>query len=99
MPYPQPVNAEATAYLVIEPTWRRYGEDADGNPILDGARITGVKQRLPKTTPPGSVAIKVKVRVPSGAFIPLVVDAVLDVPDSLIVRTAEVSITKPENPS
>lgn len=96
MSSPQPRSVTANAYLVLEPATSSYGVDHEGNKILTGARIVAVKQKRPASLPKNAVAVKVTINIPSGAFLPLVVDAVVDVPESLVVRTAEVTVVDPE---
>jgi len=59
----------ATAYLIVEPVWRRN--------TLVGANIVGARKTRPQGGKPGSVVVKLTVEVPRRVFIPFEVDATI----------------------
>lgn len=77
-------TVEAKVYLQIKPTrpsWSR---------TISGAALAGATQKKPEVQKPGTVLIKLKVRLPIAAFEPLQPEAVVVVPESLVQHAVEV---------
>lgn len=80
---------DVEAYLSIEPVWSRWNKTADGHPYPEGGRITGVTKKAPAgRQAPGTLVTKIKLRIPIGAFLPLRPEAVITIPEGLLVGKA-----------
>lgn len=66
---------DAIGYLVV-----RQGPPRNRRSQNVGARIVSVTQQPPATLPLGSVALKVRIRVPREVFQPALAEAVVTVP-------------------
>lgn len=80
----QPEYVDATFYATIEPVWRHgspyFAQDAEGRPILDGAKVTGITQKRPeRKARSGSIVTKLTLRIEAAALLPLVPSAVIHV--------------------
>lgn len=93
----QPKTVDATVYLQVDPEWRAgYWRDASDNLILGGAKVVRHTLQRPTKPKPGTVLVKVTLRVPAGAFLPLRPGAVVIVPESLTETTpVEVTVEDP----
>jgi hypothetical protein len=92
----QPSHVDATFYAQVLPNSRGWSKDAAGNQILDGARVVALTQTKPTKPKPGSVTIKLTVRIPSQAFLPLAPEAVVVVPADMVEgHPIEVEATDP----
>lgn len=97
----QPRDVDATFYVQIEPRWKepRWYLDAAGNAILQAAKAVGITQERPRKQKPGTVLAKLTVRIPAGAFLPLAPEAVVVIPESmLVVEPLEVVATDAGDP-
>lgn len=74
---------DATFYVQVEPDYVLGYRPSDTAPIR-GARAVGLTQKRPQRQKPGSVLIKLTVRMPDAAFRALHPEAVITIPDSLI---------------
>lgn len=74
----QPDHVDVTVYLVAEPQWkeRRWYADAQGRPILEGAKIVKHTQQKPTVAREG-VVTKLTLRFPAASFLPLQPEAVV----------------------
>lgn len=82
----QPLYADATFYAQVEPKWGNtgaYWTDRAGNPILEGAKVATITQQRPEKPRRGVVVVKLTVRVPASAFLPLSPEAVVVVPEGM----------------
>ena len=100
MTQPQPTSVDAEVYLQLAPQWSpaysTYWRDAAGNRILEGAKVVRHTLTRPERPAAGTVLVKVTLRLPAGAFLPLQPEAIVVVPDSMIVTTPlEVEATHP----
>lgn len=76
---------DATLYLQMEPTWSRYGpRDRASN--LVGVRATGLTQK--PSARRGICEVKLTIRIPDGVFLPLRPEAVVVIPESMILTNA-----------
>ncbi len=71
-----------TFYLQVEPEWGVY-RTAKGDLQLVGARAARITQKQPDPPRGGTAVVKLTVRVPSSALLPLR-PAVVDVPEDRI---------------
>lgn len=86
MPMPQPDHVDATIYVQLSPEWDRWsGRDSAGNQILEKAKLATATIKKPERQRPGTVLLKLTVRVPAGAFLPLAPEAVVVIPDGMTV--------------
>lgn len=85
MVYQQPDHVDATFYVQLAPEWDRWGSDAAGNRILDKAKLANATIKKPEVQKPGTVLLKLTVRVPAGAFLPLAPQAIVVIPDGMTV--------------
>lgn len=79
-------HVDAAVYLQIEPEWsdyyRRQGRLDDPNALV-GAKGVAITQKKPGKQRPGTVLVKLTVRIPVAAFLPLRPEAVLVIPDDM----------------
>jgi hypothetical protein len=95
----QPETVDATFYAQVEPRWRPYGRDATGHPILDTAKVVALTQSKPERPRRGTVQVKLTLRLPAGAFLPLAPEAIIVIPADLVERgPVVVDATDPRSP-
>lgn len=82
----QPSHVDATFYAQVEPEWSHW-TSADGERRLNGAKVVTTTQKRPQRPRSGTVLVKLTVRVPAGAFLPLRPEAVVVIPDDMTVTT------------
>lgn len=82
----QPSHVDATFYAQVEPEWRGY-VSGTGDRRLVGAKVVRLTQNRPEQPKGGTVLVKLTVRVPAGAFLPLRPEAVVVIPDDMTVTT------------
>jgi hypothetical protein len=90
--YEQPTAVDATFYAQVEPKFQNWGTDASGNRVLDGARVVAITQQRPGKPKSGAVIVKLTIRVPTPAFLPLAPEAIVVVPAELTDR-APIDVT------
>lgn len=77
----QPASVDVPVYLLVEPTWgdrrRSWERDDQDRPILLGAKVTKATQGRPTVPRDGGVVMRLTLRVPAGAFLPLQPEAVV----------------------
>lgn len=87
--------AEATFYVTVEPDFlRRYS--ASSEPRLRSIKATKVTQNRPLRTP--GVVVKLTVKIPDAAFLPLAPEAVIEVGQQeydVVVHVEEPDSTDP----
>lgn len=87
---------EAPAFLQVEPDFNHYAP-ADTPRSVGGARVVAVTQSRPKQPRRGVLIVKVTLRIPKGAFLPLRPEAVVIVPEALTEAVpVEVEAVDPE---
>jgi hypothetical protein len=79
-------TVDATFHVQIEPYWSRW-ETTNGEKLVTGAKMINATQARPGKQKPGTVMVKLTVRLPKAAFYPLRPEAVVIVPASLIEAT------------
>ena len=67
----QPDSITVEAYAVIVPKWDTHWKDADGHPVLDGARIERVVQSRPKNVRGGGIVTRLRFEIDAAALLPL----------------------------
>lgn len=71
---------DATFYVQVEPEWG-WGQD----PPVNRIKAAGVTQKKPTRPKPGTVLVKLTLRIPDNAFKPLRPEAVVVVPEDMTV--------------
>jgi hypothetical protein len=95
----QPQQVDATFYAQVEPEWSSYVQ-ADGQRRLKGAKVMRITQSRPARPVGGTVLVKLTLRLPTGAFLPLRPEAVVVIPDSLTeANPVEVIAEDPHRPA
>ena len=89
-------HVDATFYAQVEPEWSRW-TNWDGERTLEGAKVVNITQKKPTRPRGGTVLVKLTIRVPNGAFLPLRPEAIVVIPDDMTVTTP-VEVTA-EDPS
>lgn len=91
----QPDYVDAITYLQVEPEWARWSSKDIAKDVRD-AKIVRSTQNRPDKPLPGTVLVKVTVRVPKAAFLPLSPEAVVTIPmDMAEATTIEVEAGDP----
>jgi hypothetical protein len=72
---------DATFYAQVAPEWSRY--PVWGERQVNGAKVTRITQSRPDKPVGGTVLVKLTIRVPKAAFMPLRPEAIVVVPESL----------------
>lgn len=85
-------KVETTVYLQLEPLWSSY-RGSDGQPTVRGVKVTKITQQRPKRI--NGVAVKLTVKLPAAAFLPLAPTVVVDVPEGALEFEPEVSVELP----
>lgn len=75
-------TVEVTAYLQLKPTSYRSGRPTTPEQIT-GMKVIGITQKRSQNPQPGTVEVKLELRVPRKAFLPLLPSVVVEIPDSL----------------
>jgi hypothetical protein len=86
--------AETTVFIQCEPEWSSYARDSNGNPDVAGMRVTKMTKNRPDRIT--GVLVKVKLRIPDGAFKPLSPTVIIDVPESALDYEPTVTVEHPE---
>lgn len=83
---------DAEVYLQVDPEWWQY-RDRDAERAVRGARVVRLTQNRPTKPVPGTVLVKVKVtiRIPKAAFLPLRPEAVVTIPEDMTL-TAPIEV-------
>lgn len=79
-------HVDATFYAQVEPEWSTY-TNRDGDRVLRGAKVVNITQKRPTRPKGGTVLLKLTVRVPAGAFLPLRPEAVVVIPEGMAETT------------
>lgn len=82
----QPNHVDATFYAQVEPDWSGYTTGA-GDRVLRGAKAVAITQKRPSRPKSGSVLVKLTVRIPAAAFLPLRPEAIVVIPEGMTVTT------------
>lgn len=77
---------DATFYVQIEPEWSRW-TNSDGERTLRGIKAVALTQKKPDRPRSSVVVTKLTVRVPDAAFLPLRPEAIVVVPEDMVVTS------------
>ena len=75
----QPKTVDATFYAVVVPEWSRWSKDAEGRPLLEGAKVERITQGRPASVKGGAVVTRLTLRLDAGALLPLQPQAVIHI--------------------
>ena len=80
-------HVDATFYAQVAPEWGRapYGKDQDRP--LRGAKVVAITQNKPARPKGGALLVKLTIRVPEAAFLPLRPAAIVVIPENLTEAT------------
>jgi len=81
-----PKHVDATFYAQVEPEWSRY-RTVGGEKALEGAKVVTITQRKPSRPRGGTVLVKLTIRVPEAAFLPLRPEAIVVVPEDMTIAS------------
>jgi hypothetical protein len=84
-------HKDATFYAQVEPEWSSW-TNYDGEKQLRGAKVVRVTQEKPKRPLPGVVLVKLTIRVPSAAFLPLRPEAVVVIPEEMTAASLPIEV-------
>ena len=73
--------AETVVYLQVEPVWSPY-PGFNGDARLSGIKVTKVTKNRPSRI--SGVAVKLRLRIPDGAFKPLSPEVTIEVPEAAL---------------
>lgn len=76
-------TVDATVYLQIAPELNRYYGNTDSPNAVRGAKVVGSTQKRSSSPKPGTIEVKIAVRIPVAAFLPLRPEAVVVIPADL----------------
>ena len=71
---------DATFYVQVEPTFWRWASD----PQVASISAVRMTQKRPRVQRPGTAMVKLTVRIPDAAFLPLRPEAVIEIPMDLV---------------
>lgn len=88
-------HQDATFYAQVEPEWSRW-TDWKGEHSLTGAKVVNITQKKPSRPRGGTVLVKLTLRIPSAAFLPLRPEAIVVIPVDMTEATSvEVTAESP----
>lgn len=80
---PTQQQVDATFYAQVNPEWSSYG-NRDRLEHVRGASVVGLTQKPPAKPKPGSIVVKLTLRLPKAVFLALQPEAVIEIPESLV---------------
>lgn len=78
----QPTHVTATFYAQVDPRFG-WGTDPAGNQIIESAAVRTVTQSKPRKPQSGCIVVKLSIKVPTAAFLPLSPEAIVVIPADL----------------
>lgn len=79
-------SKDATFYVQIEPIWSRW-TNASGDKVLNSIKAVGITQTRPTRPRSGVIVAKLTLRVPGSAFMPLRPEAIVVVPEDMVITS------------
>jgi hypothetical protein len=73
---------DAEFWAQVEPEWSSYA-NRDGERSLRGAKVTTITQKRPVKPKGGTVLVRLTIRIPEGAFLPLRPEAIVVIPEDM----------------
>lgn len=74
---------DATFYVQVEPEFYTWAGTGDVLPKLSNIKAVRLSRERPRAQKPGTVLVKLTLRVPDAAFYPLRPEAIVVVPESM----------------
>lgn len=89
----------ATAYLILKASRANYGvkHPETGLRQVDEVRISGVRQNRPASMARDEVLVKVSINIPDSAFDPIMPQALIVVPEGLVLARHEIEAEATED--
>lgn len=85
---------DATFYAQVEPVWSRWR--TNGEHTVQGAKVVRLTQAKPAKQMGGTVLVKLTLRIPEAAFLPLRPEAVVVIPEDMAaVQPIEIEAVDP----
>lgn len=80
-----PEFVDATVYLQVAPEYNQWVgvQNRDKPSAIVGAKVVNSTQSRSQKPKPGTVEVKIAVRIPKGAFLPLRPEAIVIIPESM----------------
>lgn len=79
-------TVDATFYVQLEPEWSQFTSHATGEKDVVDAKMA--RATITRVTPKaGTITVKLTVRLPKAAFLPLRPEAVIEIPADLLHAT------------
>jgi hypothetical protein len=85
-------HVDATFFAQVEPEWGAYDRTLDQR-MPRAAKVVALTQKRPDRPRPNTVIVKLTVRVPKAAFLPLRPEAVVVIPEDMVVANEPVEVT------
>lgn len=76
-------SVDATFYAQVEPEWSHYASRLTGEKTVQGAKVVTITQGKPQKQRSGTVLVKLTIRVPEAAFLPLRPEAIVVIPEDM----------------
>ncbi len=87
---------DATFYAQVDPEWGGLVDSETGQRRVWGAKVVNATQKRPTKPRAGTVLVKLTLRVPKAAFLPLAPAAVVVIPEDMtVVAPLEVEAEDP----
>jgi len=91
-------QVDATFYAQVEPEFSHWVNHVTGEREVRSAKVVNITQRRPDRPRSGTVLVKLTIRVPEAAFLPLRPEAIVVIPEDMTVATPlEVSASDPRD--
>lgn len=88
---------DATFYVQVEPQWSTW-RNHNGEHNLIGAKAVALTQKRPTgRQKPGTIMTKMTMRIPNAAFLPLRPEAIVVIPEDMVVAEPIEAIAEDPN--
>ena len=81
------ISVDATFYAQVRPTFSSWQKTPTGDSAVESATVERITQKRPVRPVPGTVLVKLTIRLPKVAFYPMRPEAVVVVPESMTEAT------------
>jgi hypothetical protein len=76
-------HVDATFYAQVQPEFSRWDNHATGEKDVLRAKVVNLTQQRPEHPRGGTVVVKLTIRVPKAAFLPLRPEAIVVIPEDM----------------
>lgn len=80
-------HVDATFFAQVEPTFGRAWRGGEYVDTVKDAKVVAITQKRPERPRRGTITVKLTIRVPEAAFLPLRPEAVVVIPEDMTVTT------------